>query len=209
MRRNNWVGVALALSLFLAPTGSTLADESDVDMVGGVEAYDVNQGVGNQINGDNWEDINNALSGSGNQSADIGSHANTGSGAQDNSFTDAEEWEMIDNANAGSGAQVVNSNGSAGRDRTSDDVVLNMGAYGAVANSALSSQVSGNTVSVSGGGESNSGMSFGNGSGFAGMYGVNAIALNSGANASQNVSVNVTASVATSAPAGSTSVGSD
>jgi hypothetical protein len=33
------------------------------------------------------------------------------------------------------------------------------------------------------------------GSGFTGMYGVNAIALSTGANSSQNVNVNVTASV--------------
>ena len=198
----------MALALFMAPAGTAFAQESMLDNFGTIDAYDANQGVGSQFNGDDWEDINNAMVGSGNQSADIDGASNVGTGQQVNDYVEGDKWEMIDNANAGSGAQVVDSSSSAGRDRTSDDVSLSLGDYGAVANSALQSQVTGNSVSVSGG-TSNSGMSFTNGSGFSGMYGVNAIALNSGANSSQNVSVNVTASVSTSAPAGSASVGSE
>ena len=208
MRRNYWGGVAMALTLFLAPAGTVFADESLVDNFGLIDAYDATQGVGSQINGDDWEESNNAMVGSGNQSADINGHSNVGAGEQDNSYTEADGWVMIDNANAGTGSQVIDSTSSAGRDRTSEDVSLNMGNYGAVANAALSSQVTGNTVAITGG-TSEAGISFQTGSGFAGMYGVNAIALNSGANASQNVSVNVTASVGTSAPSGSAVVGSE
>ena len=195
MRRNYWVGAATALAFFMVPAGAALAGDSNQEAHGNIDAFDANQGSGSQTNGDDWEDMSNALAGSGNQSAEVDGAANTGSGVQDNSISDADHWELMDNANGGSGAQVLNSYNSNGRDRTSDDVVFHMGNDTAVANAALESQVTGNTVSIANGGTANSAMSFANGSGFSGMYGVNAIALSSGANASQNVSVNVTARV--------------
>ena len=195
MRRNYWVGAATALALFMVPAGASFAGDSNQEASGDIDAFDANQGSGSQTNADDWEDMSNALAGSGNQSAEIDGHANSGSGVQDNSISEADDWELMENANAGSGAQVLNSYNSNGRDRTSDDVVFHMGSDTAVANAALDSQVTGNTVAITGGGSADSSMSFTNGSGFSGMYGINAIALSSGANASQNVSVNVTASV--------------
>jgi len=118
--------------------------------------------------------------------------ANVGSGAQIN----AEDWKDMLDVNV-SGNQLtgggVNSNGG---DRVSDDVVLSMGDYPVVASAALDVTVSGNEVSVAGNGSSaDSTLSFSEGSGFMNSYGVTAVAINSGPNASQSVNVNVMSDV--------------
>ncbi|MFP6624082.1 MAG: hypothetical protein VCC20_11440, partial [Myxococcota bacterium] len=66
-------GIAtLALALFLSPTGVALAGDENVDASGTIlMADDANQGSGVQVNGDEWEDISNALSGSGAQNIDV------------------------------------------------------------------------------------------------------------------------------------------
>ena len=113
---------------------------------------------------------------------------NVGSGAQ----TNANEWDNMFDVNAG-GNQLtgggVNSNGG---DRTSDDVVLNLGDTPLLANAALDVEVSGNSVAVGGNDSSaNSSLSVDGSSGFTNNYGVTAVSLNSGSAASQSVSVNV------------------
>lgn len=186
-----------ALSLVIA--SAVFAGDANTAAMGTIDALDVNQGAGTQTNGDNWEDMVNALAGSGAQSVDTEFDANTGSGSQDNSTASQDDWHDMLNANTGSGAQVIDTSNSNGGDRTSNDVVLTLGDSPTVANSALESSISGNAVSASGGGgHANSGLAIKDGSGFWNMAGVNAIALSSGHNSSQNVSVNVTASVATS-----------
>ena len=190
MRRNSyWKGAAAtALALFLVPAGTAFAGDTD--------AVDANHGNGSQHNADDWELVGNALAGSGNQSAMTDGPANSGSGEQDNSYVGADEWVDMFNANAGAGAQVIDSANSNGGDRVSNDVVIDLGDDAVLASAALQSQVSGNSVTVSGvNAEANSSVSITDGSGFSNMYGINAIALSSGANASQNVSVNVTAKV--------------
>ena len=113
---------------------------------------------------------------------------NVGSGAQ----TNANEWDNMFDVNAG-GNQLtgggVNSNGG---DRTSDDVVLNLGDTPLLANAALDVEVSGNSIAV-GGDDSSASSSLGisDNSGFTSNYGVTAVSLNSGSAASQSVSVNV------------------
>ena len=113
---------------------------------------------------------------------------NVGSGVQ----TNANEWDNMFDVNAG-GNQLtgggVNSNGG---DRTSDDVVLNLGDTPLLANAALDVEVSGNSIAV-GGDDSSASSSLGisDNSGFTSNYGVTAVSLNSGSAASQSVSVNV------------------
>ena len=197
MRTINLAGFA---ALFLMIVSPAFAGDANTVASGTIEAYDVNQGDGVQTNGDDWETMDNALVGSGNQAAYTGLDANTGSGSQDNSGTSQDFWNDMGNANSGSGAQVIDSTNSNGGDRTSSDVVMMLGDDSVVANGALESSVSGNAVIVSGaGGSANSGLYITDGSGFRNMAGVNAIALSSGHNSSQNVNVNVTASVSTSA----------
>ena len=113
---------------------------------------------------------------------------NVGSGAQ----TNANERDNMFDVTAG-GNQLtgggVNSNGG---DRTSDDVVLNLGDTPLLANAALDVEVSGNSVAVGGNDSSaNSSLSVDGNSGFTNNYGVTAVSLNSGSAASQSVSVNV------------------
>ena len=142
--------------------------------------------------------MDSGIVGSGNLAWDIEGPANTGSGEQDNSQVDAADWRVIGDANAGSGSQVRDSVNSNGLDRVSNDAVIVAGSLAAVSHSDLASQVSGNSVSVGQGaygGKANSSIRMNEESGFNNMYGVNAITLSAGANASQNVSVNVTASV--------------
>jgi len=187
-------------ALLLAIGSPAFAGDANTDASGIIEAFDVNQGDGEQTNGDDWETMDNALAGSGTQTIDTGEDANTGSGSQDNSTTSQNEWEDMGNANSGTGAQVIDSSNSNGGDRNSSDIVLTLGDNSVVANGALESSVSGNAVTVSGeGSTADSRLFITDGSGFRNMAGVNAIALSSGHNSSQNVSVNVTASVSTSA----------
>lgn len=198
MRRNHrfWIGAATALVLFVVPTGMAFAGDSNTLASGFIDAMDANQGSGTQVNGDDWKEMFNALVGSGNQSADIYGPANTGSGEQDNSFVDGADWKEIVNANAGPGSQVLQGTNSNGGDRVSNDVVIDLGSNSAVANAALEAQVTGNAVVASGANaQANSSITMSGNSGFTNMYGVNAIAVSSGANSSQNVSVNVTARV--------------
>ena len=197
MRTINLAGFA---ALFLMIVSPAFAGDANTVASGTIEAYDVNQGDGVQTNGDDWETMDNALVGSGNQAAYTGLDANTGSGSQDNSSSSQDLWGDMGNANSGSGAQVIDSTNSNGGDRTSSDIVMMLGDNAVVAHGALESSVSGNAVIVSGaGGSANSGLYINDGSGFRNMAGVNAIALSSGHNSSQNVNVNVTASVSTSA----------
>ena len=118
--------------------------------------------------------------------------ANLGSGSQIN----AEDWNDMMDVNV-DGNQLtggaINSNGG---DRTSDDVVLNLGETPLVASAALDVAVSGNEISVGGDGSSaSSSMTFSGASGFMDSYGVTAVAINSGANSSQSVNVNVMSDV--------------
>ena len=189
-----WGFVALAIAL----TSPAFAGDADTLAVGTIDALDANQGAGVQVNGDNWEDMSNALVGSGAQAAYNNGDANTGSGSQDNSSASQDFWTDMLNANAGSGAQVMDSSNSNGGDRVSNDIVLDLGDHASVANSALDSSITGNAVTAENG-MAGSSMTISDGSGFFNMAGVNAIALSSGHNSSQNVSVNVTASVSTSA----------
>ena len=119
--------------------------------------------------------------------------ANLGAGQQLN----ASDWSGMMDVNA-SGTQLtggaINSNGG---NRHSDDVVLNLGGYPLLASAALDVEVTGNMISVSGDNSSaDSSLTFSDGSGFMYSYGVTAVAINSGANASQSVSVNVMSEVA-------------
>ncbi|MFP8881738.1 MAG: hypothetical protein VCE43_20880, partial [Myxococcota bacterium] len=170
MMRTITLGAIAALSFMIASAGLAGADP-----VGPINALDVNQGSGLQTNADDWENMDAALAGDGNQSAAIAGEANTGSGSQDNSSASQDAWSNMDNANAGSGAQVINSSNSNGSDRTSNDIVMNLGATAVVANGALEASVSGNSVNVSGSDSSaSSGLSISDGSGFSNMNGVNA-----------------------------------
>ena len=193
----------LALSaLSLAIAAPALAGDANTMAEGTIDALDANQGTGTQVNADDWSEISNVLAGSGMQAIDTGGDANTGSGAQNNTYASQDGWEAIDNANAGSGAQVMDSSNSNGGDRTSSDIVISLGSHATVANSALEASISGNAVTVGGegegGGAAGSSLSITDESGFFNLAGVNAIALSSGHNSSQNISVNVTASVGTS-----------
>ena len=165
--------------------------------VGTVAADDQLNADGDQTNIITVESaLSNGMNGSGSQASDVAGDANTGSGAQDNSDLDASLWEGMDNANAGSGLQIAGSLNSNGGDRFSDDVLIQAGDAAAISNAALSSTVSNNSVLVTSDGDSaNSSLALTSGAGFSNMYGVNAIALSSGANSSQNVSVNVSAFV--------------
>ena len=154
-----------------------------------------NQGAGVQTNGDDWEYMESAMVGSGNQGSDIWGNANTGSGLQVNMESLSSNWDDMVNANAGSGAQVVDAENSAGRDRDSNDTLMDALDSSGVAIADLDAAVTGNAVMVSDDGASTSSMDMENGSGFSQMYGVSAVAASTGPNASQNVSVNVTAQV--------------
>jgi hypothetical protein len=177
-------GAVLAIAMWLVPAGAAMSDDS-LNNDGEQESFSVVE-----------SGMSNAMKGSGSQSSDVIRDANTGSGSQTNDSLDASVWEGIDSANAGSGLQLSGSVNSNGGDRTSDDVVITAGDAAAVSNSFLESTVSNNTVSVGDSGVSaNSSLQISEGAGFSNMYGVNAIALSSGANSSQNVSVNVSAFV--------------
>ena len=118
---------------------------------------------------------------------------NIGSGEQVN----ANDWEDMFDVNAG-GNQLTGGgiNSNAG-DRSSDDVVLNLGDLPLLASTALDVEVVGNEISVTGSGSSaDSSLTFSDHSGFTNSYGVTAVAINSGAHASQSVSVNVMSEVA-------------
>ena len=197
-----WGFVALAIAL----ASPAFAGDADTLAVGAIDALDANQGTGVQVNADNWEDMPNALAGSGAQAAYNNEDANTGSGTQDNSTASQDYWTDMLNANAGSGAQVMDSSNSNGGDRVSNDIVLDLGDHASVANSALDSSITGNAVTAENG-MAGSSMTISDGSGFFNMAGVNAIALSSGHNSSQNISVNVTASVGAGSPSGSGALG--
>ena len=195
MRTINLTGLVALFFLIVSPA---FAGDANTVATGEIMALDVNQGDGVQVNGDDWDYMQNALAGDGNQTVSPGEDANTGSGAQDNSGTSQDDWSDMGNANSGSGAQVIDSANSNGGDRTSSDIVLTLGANAVVASASLEASVSGNAVTVSGdGGSASSSLYITDGSGFRNMAGVNAIALSSGHNSSQNVNVNVTASVKT------------
>lgn len=197
MRRNTSLALGFfALALWLVPAGTVLAGDENTSATGDLLADDANQGTGLQVNADDWEDMDAALAGSGNQSSSVDGSANTGSGSQNNSDVLAFDWEEIVNGNAGSGSQVIDTENSNGGDRDSDDVVVQLGDGSTVASAALEASVTGNAVDVDGmGGSSSSDIAMDASSGFSNMYGVSAVAASSGANASQNVSVNVTADV--------------
>jgi len=188
---------ALLLAIFLPPAGIALAGDANVIADGIIEfGEDANQGSGTQTNADDWEDMANAVAGSGSQASDIGGAANTGSGTQDNTDSSQDYWFDIDNVNTDSGAQILDSDNSNGGDRISDDVILDLGYAPELATSDLEAAVSGNSVAVAGdGGSASSAMQMSGDSDFSGLAGVNAVALGAGSNASQSVSVNVTASV--------------
>ena len=196
MRKINlWAGTLAALSL-LVPVGIAFAGDANTNATGTINALDANQGSGTQTNADDWENMTNVLAGSGSQTSNTTGDANTGSGSQDNSDDTADNWMDIGNGNNGSGAQILGSRNSNGGDRVSSDIVMELGGGGSVANSALESTVSGNAVTVTAmHASANSALTMNGGSGFSQMYGVNAIALSTGANSSQNVNVNVTANV--------------
>jgi hypothetical protein len=196
MRKINlWAGTLAALSL-LVPVGIAFAGDANTNATGTINALDANQGSGTQTNADNWENMTNVLAGSGNQNSGTMGDSNTGSGSQDNSDDTADGWVDIGNGNNGSGAQILGSRNSNGGDRVSSDIVMELGDKGSVANSALESTVSGNAVTVTAmNAHADSTLTMNGGSGFSHMYGVNAIALSTGANSSQNVNVNVTANV--------------
>ena len=196
--KNLTSGVAtLVLALFLPPAGIALAGDENVTASGEITfGEDANQGRGVQTNADDWENMDNALAGSGTQAIGTGENSNTGSGTQDNTESEQDEWYNIDNANSDSGAQVLHSDNSNGGDRISNDQVLGAGNGTVVANAALETAVSGNSVAVAGAnGTANSRLAMAGDSDFNGLSGVSAVAIGSGSNASQNVGVNVTASV--------------
>ena len=195
MKRNmSWVVSLLALGLWVVPAGSALA-QSGVLQEGALIVDDINQGSGTQTNGDDWEYMDSALVGPGNQNAAIDGNANTGSGSQENIDVLSTVWDNMMNANSGSGSQVVGSDSSAGGDRDSSDTLMEALDNTGVANAALDASVTGNAVTVSDASSASSTMEMGAGSGFSQMHGVSAVAASTGANASQNVSVNVTAQV--------------
>ena len=185
----------LALALWVANAGTALAGNQNTNAPGDLSALDANQGTGVQVNADDWENMDNVLAGDGNQTQDTAKNANTGNGLQDNSTSSADRWENFENANNGSATQTVGSSTSNGGDRNSNDIVLTLGDDdSSVSSSALEATVSGNAVTVeSDYSHADSEMSLGTGSGFRDLAGVSAVAMASGANASQNVSVNVTA----------------
>ena len=176
------VAQGIVLAMALAPLGGAAADTMDnMD--------------GTQLNDSSVVASDNALSGSGSQATIIAGRANTGSGEQTSDTIAAADWVEILNANAGTGTQISGSPNSNGGDRDSADTFISLGLDGAVSASDLGATVSGNTVSVASG-AADSGLSMdGAGSGFSGLYGVNAVAASAGAQASQNVSVNVGAEV--------------
>jgi hypothetical protein len=177
-----WMASGVALLFSLAPLGIATAD--DVDNMDGTQLSDTAV-IASE----------NALEGSGSQASLVGASANTGSGSQTNLNNDSSSWEFIANANAGSGAQFADSENSNGGNRDSQDVLIGVGGNAAVSNSDLGASVSGNSVDAQGG-SADSGLGIsGEGSGFSGLYGVNAVAASAGSNSSQNVSVNVGAEV--------------
>ncbi len=194
-----WVwGLAALFSVSLIVAGEGLAGDADTVASGSIAAMDANQGSGTQTNADVWEDIGNAVAGSGNQSSDTDGSANTGSGDQVNAESDADGWNSISNANNGSGEQISNSENSNGGDRISNDLVIGLGVAASIADGALESSVSGNSMLASGSSSDlDSNLSITSDSGFSSMSGVNAIAATSAGNASQSVGVNVTATVTT------------
>jgi hypothetical protein len=188
----------LALAFSVAHAGIALAGDENVVATGNITALDANQGTGGQTNADDWEDMGTVLAGSGSQSADTDGSANTGSGSQNNSASSSVDWMGMDNANSGTGAQISASTNSNGGDRISDDNVIGLGQGSELSTSDLQAAVSGNAVSVLGGSaNANSDLFISTDSGFSNMSGINAVAMETGANGSQNVSVNVTAAVST------------
>ena len=121
--------------------------------------------------------------------------ANIGSGAQVNAIG----WSDMGDVNAGGNQLTGGGANSNGGDRASRDLVLNLGGMPTVASAALGVEVKGNAISIEGANASMaSTLNLSQGSGFSNSYGVTAVALNSGANASQSVSVNVVSSVSIS-----------
>jgi hypothetical protein len=153
-----------------------------------------------------------AAFGAGNQQASETNDANVGSGSQVAENTgqvtqgDGNNEATGDIATFGEeGSQQIvgdiadNSNNG---DRFSDDVVLDLGDNSHVGNVVLETVVTGNEITFvaewaeEGGAEqANGNVDVSGSTNFSTMYGVNAIAMNSGSAAAQNVSVNVTASV--------------
>lgn len=190
------VGITISLSL-IAMAGISQAGDANTNSEGLLQALDANRGTGVQVNADTWENMDNVLAGSGNQTQDTLGSANTGSGSQDNSASSASGWDGVSgSANNGSGAQLGGSSNSNGGDRISNDILVGGGSDTAVASSALEASVTGNAVSIS---ELNatidSSMTLDEASGFRDMAGVSAVAMAAGSNASQNVSVQVSADV--------------
>ncbi len=185
----------LLLALWVANAGTALAGNENINARGDLNALDANQGKGVQVNADDWENMDNVLAGDGTQNQDTVNNANTGEGFQDNSTSSADGWDEIENANNGSATQTRDSSNSNGGDRNSNDIVFTLGDDdSSVSSSALEASVSGNAISVGADyAKADSEMSLGVGSGFRDLAGVSAVAMASGANASQNVSVNVTA----------------
>ena len=100
MRTIKLVSLAALFLLFVSPA---FAGDANSVATGVIEAYDANLGSGTQTNADLWEDMDNALAGSGAQSAYTAYDANTGSGFQDNSETSQDHWDDMGNANSGAG----------------------------------------------------------------------------------------------------------
>jgi len=187
----------LLLALWVANAGTALAGNENINARGDLNALDVNQGKGVQVNADTWENMDNVLAGDGNQTQDTVNNANTGDGFQDNSTSSADGWSGLGTANNGSATQTVDSTNSNGGDRYSNDIVFTLGDDdSSVSSSALEASVSGNAISVTADySQSDSEMSLGTGGGFRDLAGVSAVAMASGANSSQNVSVNVSAGI--------------
>lgn len=118
--------------------------------------------------------------------------ANVGSGEQIN----ANDWEDMLNVNAGGNQLTGGGMNSNGGDRTSNDVVIILPDYPVLASTALDVTVSGNEIGAGGDGASvDSTVAFSDSSGFRSSYGVTAVAINAGANASQSISINVMSEV--------------
>ena len=190
------ISFSTAAAFFVFAAGEVFAEGSTLPS-GEINARDANQGSGTQTNADDWQNMSAALAGDGAQNSAIYGDSNTGSGTQDNSEASSNAWHNLFNANTGSGAQVLDSTDSNGGDRISNDAIFDAGDGAIVANASLEATVTGNSLSVGGASSSaaDSSLSIAGGSGFTGLSGISAVAIGSGADASQNVGVNVTASM--------------
>lgn len=139
----------LLLALWVANAGTALAGNENTNARGDLSALDANQGIGVQVNADDWENMDNVLAGDGSHTQDTANNANTGEGFQDNSTSSADGWSEFGNANNGSATQTVDSSSSNGGDRNSNDIVFTLGDDdSSVISSALEASVSGNAISV-------------------------------------------------------------